>query len=601
MNSNTIVLVVTLVMLIIGGIALLIPAAVLQFGETKNETKNESCGTDCTLCTDQRSCRDTSGCKWDNVMGCSTVHTSPKTVHTSPTTNCPSGWKCSPPTCPTGYTKMTNHVDAFETKDKYCYQGDKSGLAICCQKGWESECHESCARDICEKHPNSTWMDHEYSKPQAGNYACLVKEERHKIVPTSPSHTIVPKDMKECFGGLLSWPQDKLFAVQFPQLSKLQKASKVAQGGCGSKKTGVWCKNLAIGMTSTSVSFPPGKHDNCSWSGEDARYLFPTPEALKREDSASGGIGNILRKFAADQMWTVKNKSFSSNDQKVSELLYQITSNPSTPTPQDLAKSYACDSGDFETSGLVTTKKRISIGIGPQSSPVVQQTSNRITDATTIPIKTSDFFAPSEEKGSWEDGSNWLHIDDCDPDTGSVMVYIPILANTMEQEGGVVQKRPVRLYLTIIPYSVKYIARGTCTSSQYKPAYLPFEPNAWYDYLRTFQLGWLVWKDESIMKAEEIVNKIHRDIPIASGCDECFLTYPQLFQCNIAPPPKPLETCDSNKYYCSYIVGETKHCQVVPAQATQRAPKCYDTVNDCVEDKKGACCQIIPDGQNICV
>ena len=521
----------------------------------------------------------------------------PKTTHTYPSskTNCPDGWKCTPAQCPDGYTQITNHDSAFMSKGADCYQGDKSGPAICCTKGWEPGCDETCAQHICEKHPNATFMNHDYGKPGASDYSCMVKAEQ-----LPPEHITVPENMRDCFGEL-SWPRDKLFTVRLPQLYKLQKRVIGFQKSCHNDNK---CWNPAIGLTSTSVFFPGEQTDVCHWTGDDARYLFPTPEALRR---VNGRDSNLLLDLAADQMWTIYNKSFL-NDQGGSELLYQITSNPSIPKIEDLEKSYGCIEGDnkcFADAGLVVPKERISVGIGPQSPskpvivPVVDgKLSKRIYDYPTIPVKHADFFAPSEDKGSWEKGSNWLHID-CE--SGTSMIYIRVLAPTIPVWGSKdIKHQYIRLYLTVSrTHTTTKVAKGTCGAEgnePYEEDPLPFAPPPGYAYAQPFKLVWLVWQDEPITLSDELkLKKVPFSLPVANMCDEsCEIPYIERFQWSIATPPKPLDTCTPGQYYCDgRYNGQKRSCHKVESSSkTQRAYKCYDSHDDCSYDEKTPCCNV---------
>tara|TARA_Y100000385_G_scaffold291146_1_gene367471 strand:+ start:320 stop:1789 length:1470 start_codon:yes stop_codon:yes gene_type:complete len=331
----------------------------------------------------------------------------------------------------------------------------------------------------------------------------------------------------------------ELVTIRLDNLISLQREAKAEFGGCNTANyPDTPCFNPSMALSSTGVlsnageknmpadpgQIPPATSGICKWDGEDARFLAPTPEILPMVTKNIGGKSTqVTASTPPDQLWQIRPHYFFENN--VNEILYKISSNPSKPSIAQVAQGYGVTETDYKFSGMVTAGSYvIDVGLAPQKgsppNPVVPEDSSEFLDSL-IPVTVADFTKSNAtnlfSKGSWKDGSSWLHIDTCKKTAGfyGSLIYLRLLNN---------DGKYFKLYLTIDPVAYDRITpmdnngKITCVSqvqcdntggncqfikwvpvgNDYFPVTMPplehnsNTPNPAY----TNQLKWLPWPDD---------------------------------------------------------------------------------------------------------
>ena len=396
------------------------------------------------------------------------------------------------------------------------------------------------------------------------------------VIPT------LPDDMQAC---ITKPDTDGLVTIRLQGLMALQRMAKQDEGGCNNPNVFAGsCFNPSIGLNSTGVFFAGGTRTvtgdghytspgPCTWEGVDARFLAPTPDMLKPITKViNGKQTQIPAPTPLDQLWKVQSRYFyDENGEK--EILYKISSNPSTPTMAAVAQGYGVTESDYQIAGMrISGPSGIDIGIGPQAGPppkpVVPEQDTYIFDPQLLPIRVEDFNSIGPDnlfsRGSWEEGSSWLHIEDCDtttdPVSPRVLLYLRLRGN---------DKQHFRLYLIVDPVATDSISPGSpgnngkmdCVpdwvdcddsgrnckfggwspyGSVYFPVSLPALLNDEVSIAYTNQLKWLPWTDTPDI-LDKLKGKVARyeivgNRGVVAGGGETFdIPYLSLLQWSIAP------------------------------------------------------------------
>ena len=416
--------------------------------------------------------------------------------------------------------------------------------------------------------------------------------------------------------------------IRLDNLMSLQGLTKREFGGCNNTSyPNNPCFNPSIALSSTGVlssagekimpadpdQTPPASQGTCKWDGEDARFLAPTPEILPMVTKNIGGKSTqVTASTPPDQLWQIRPHYFFENN--AMEILYKISSNPIKPSMAQVAQGYGVKEIDYELSGMVTAGSYvIDVGLAPQKgpppNPVVPQGSSDFVDSL-IPVTVADFTNSNAtnlfSKGSWKDGSSWLHIDNCNTTAaGSFgsLIYLRLLDN---------DGKYFRLYLTIDPIAYDKItprspdsdgkitcvaqdhcdqSGGNCQFVQWVPVgndYFPVTmpplgknptiPNPAY----TNQLKWLPWPDNEDIVAKlggESLNYLimASDRAVVAGAGTSYpIPYLTLMQWSIkidqngggAPPTSPGQSPTPGGNMCTPDKGTKKNCKGPPSLGT---------------------------------
>ncbi len=411
-----------------------------------------------------------------------------------------------------------------------------------------------------------------------------------------------------------------MVTIRLDNLIRLQGLAKREFGGCNSTNyPSNPCFNPSLALSSTGVissagqkimpadpdQNPPADQGKCEWDGEDARFLAPTPEILRMVTKNIGGKSvQVPPPTPPDQLWQIRPHYFFEKGEK--KILYKISSNPSKPSVAQVAQGYGVKETDYELSGMATAGSYvIDVGLAPQKgptpTPVVPQSSSDFI-SSLIPVTVADFTRSNAtnlfSKGSWKDGSSWLHIDSCKANTADAESFGSLIYLRLLDDNG----KYFRLYLTIEPIAydsitprspdsdgkVTCVAQDHCnpdgskcrfvkwvpSGNDYFPVAMPklgqsIAPNPAY----TNQLMWLPWPDD-----EDIVAKLGEqdvdyhimasDQVVVAGVGSYWVPYLTLLQWSIktdhgggAPPASPGQSPAPSGDTCTPDKGTKKNCE----------------------------------------